>query len=1060
MKHLRWLLNCTDNGTSIELENDPVGWEQCTYRMERHKIYQGIFNQFTAPLKFHNEGGGKQFIDSVYNQYDIDGNITITILVDTDGRGINYDTLFTGKLNLASWQTDGTFTTVNIEASDLITKLNTRAEIPVPINLPTIQAGYYSASGGWISYTFQGVLLQEYHNNGDASGTYTFQNQFIQPGKTFYAVSLDVNNNPITASVIFNNDTNPTNGTQTGAGTLQLSVSSVTTGELTIAFTNVNQTVQLYMVGYTQLSLGQQHIQAVQPKTLYLTGIPIQYESTFSMVGTVNSGDITFSPADDNWTSLATINTGDYISAICYDIDGNILYSTVLYPGSSVMGNLAISGDGATTIQITACAPTSVNVHYTNAFGYIYLFRGSAASLLDSAGSGLPPGDPLDFTLPEITGSEQDFEVPNNAYVDGNVFGGFCQFDTVTIFDNLNEFILSRFCDVDKNPNNHDNSNTAMPPIFDGFNEAYISYPVNVGYRIKLKGNFTEELGISAHRTYTFTFVLAYGPKLDDGSTTRITLQTTSGDTTDLNISWPFDFDQSDTISLKPNDKIWFHFYITEQFLEGPISSTVIPLKFNFTNTLIDFTINEYAVPTTCSSIMVHEAFTQVVDSIADSDNNFYSEYYGRTDSQKRTYDENGEGAFRALNNGLCVRGHTDKNITFTLLDLFNSISAIDNIGLEVDPQNRVRVEKIEHFFNTSNKIIELPYVNTFDTLNENSYYYNQIEIGYDKAETELYFKNGLDEVHGRRNFATRIGSAKGTVLTNTVAPKTSNKLGKVAKLIAGNYAIELTRRKNLHWAHDDFKYDNDNFIFELDNVFHVKNGSFHAFSSYNLIQLGTNITGLKWGDIITVSGSASNNGTYTVISQTGSSVRVVETVTDEGPVPFTVSTTTNYCLQTGGGLLQQPVRGVLNPGFADNWMNMGLTPARMLQANANWITPSLQKIKGNIQFINGTGNYHATTQMYSTGNEHDYTGYVLGENTSLVWNNEHVRNIQPLWLPEVYRFQYPLTYAQFKHILANPNGYISFYKFSNEEKKGFILSMDYNLKTGLTKFELLRMFE
>ena len=123
-----------------------------------------------------------------------------------------------------------------------------------------------------------------------------------------------------------------------------------------------------------------------------------------------------------------------------------------------------------------------------------------------------------------------------------------------------------------------------------------------------------------------------------------------------------------------------------------------------------------------------------------------------------------------------------------------------------------------------------------------------------------------------------------------------------------------------------------------------------------------------------------------------------------------------------------------------------------------NRITAGLQTIQGKTQFIGGSGNFQCGTQMFGTGAQQDYTGNLLYENTSFNYNDPNIRNITPLWLPEVYRFQYPITYQQFKQIRANPNGFVTFYKFSNDVKFGFILSMDYELKTGLTKFELLRM--
>ena len=59
---------------------------------------------------------------------------------DCDGSG-NYDTLFNGIINLASYKTDGEYTTVSIEKSDLLTKLFSRDEISVDLETTTSIGG-------------------------------------------------------------------------------------------------------------------------------------------------------------------------------------------------------------------------------------------------------------------------------------------------------------------------------------------------------------------------------------------------------------------------------------------------------------------------------------------------------------------------------------------------------------------------------------------------------------------------------------------------------------------------------------------------------------------------------------------------------------------------------------------------------------------------------------------------------------------------------------------------------------------------------------------------------
>ena len=88
---------------------------------------------------------------------------------------------------------------------------------------------------------------------------------------------------------------------------------------------------------------------------------------------------------------------------------------------------------------------------------------------------------------------------------------------------------------------------------------------------------------------------------------------------------------------------------------------------------------------------------------------------------------------------------------------------------------------------------------------------------------------------------------------------------------------------------------------------------------------------------------------------------------------------------------------------------------------------------------------------------QEDYNSEVLSESGNVSWNDTNARNITPIWLPETYSFEYPLTFAEFTNIKANPYGYVEFYKDSDDVKQGYIMDMRYTMKTGLTKFELIR---
>ena len=1004
--HFQWILRCLNDGTSYRLTKDPANWADCTYRLERHATYKGIFNQFTSALKFHNDGGGKQFVDKVYQTYDIDGNIEVEVKIDTTGTGTNYEILFTGKLNLASYTTDGTLTTVNIEANDIIKKLNTRADIPVPVNVLSVKAGYYN-NGAWVAYSFQGVQLAIYEAS-DSSGDIIVPPGLIINGDTYYAQTLDANSNPLTAKVLFNG-TNINTTPQTDSNiSIYFAVSE---GELHIHYTgSLNTPIILFRQGQ-QLSLGQQNISPIAAKNLIMPGIPLQYQSTFALAPVTQSGQIEFDGDAGHDGQTYSFTDGDLLSVTTQDSSGYLIYDQVTFKTANlnptIKGPGMVSTDGQTNIKMEVTSNKKITVIFYNSYGPIDLWKGSLGSLQDSSSpdTGTPPGMPVDTIQPVSDASTQSFSLHDDPLVPKTYASCLC-FSANTIFDNLNDFVWGANISTTGYLQGIQSLNevfqlSSVPPICTGINAQYIQYPVKVEYSIDLECKITENIhttaGDSVPLLSSVRFILAYGGRQAVGHVQPLAVSNYqvlkllkrfdvhTGDSTFMFIN-PDDNTTSikvqaaDSFTLQPGDQVWFfaetqQIWSEEDTLHPHKPQLKIDLDFTFTKSKIEFKVTENAPPTAAETIMVHEAFNQVVDMIADSDGNFYSEFYGRTNSQKQTYKQNGDGSLRALTNGLCIRGHLDKPIMLSLKDTFNSLSAIDNIGLTVDANNKVRVEKLEYFFNPDLQIAELPFVNTFETTNENSYYLNQIEVGYDKYETELYFKNGLNEIHAKRNYGTKIGSAKGTILqtydNNTGGfLKVANKLSAISKFIAGNYTIELTRRKNQQWSQDDFKYDNDNFILCLNStitapvLFGPNSYKYNILLQTLYISIAANqilipkLINVSAGDTITITGTTSNGnaanphtGTIFNVQQYPALNLTVLTFNDtsfvqENADKALISFSNNVFLEFAESILQDPIANVIDKDLSKNWLNMSITPARMLQANMNRITAGLQKNK------------------------------------------------------------------------------------------------------------------
>ncbi|HWB64603.1 MAG TPA: hypothetical protein VG603_13900, partial [Chitinophagales bacterium] len=656
-KRFRWILTCTDNNTSYELEKDPVNWAECSYRLERHQVYKGVFNKFTSSLKFHSQGGGKQFIDNIYSTYDIDGNINIEVLVDTDGNGKNYDTLFNGKLNLASYSTDGTYTTVNVEASDIITKLNTRADIPVALNIPTVKAGFYPNHGGWISYTFKGALIATvdaaFINSG--SGIYIFTDPAITTGNFYCAQITDGNDNPLTSRINYDGVHNTGDGTVNGTTGVSIRLWVNGNGEMQVDFTGANGIINLYCMSNRQISLGQKSLQGVDLETLKLPGIPIQYQSAFVMVGDVNSGSYTFTQGSDGWPTDVSIQPGDLITAIIVDSTGSAVSSQVVFTGNTTQGPLALSDNGQSNIRFTIESSTRATVTYRNTYAPIGLFKGAITGL---GAYNLGSYTAIDNVATQVFNSNTLVPALGN----DSVICQFC-FDAVSLFDNFNQFAFGAY----SNFITPGESITSYPtPICAGLTDNNITYPVQVNYSIKLKGTVKDTPGYNNYpHKPSVNFWLAFGGRNATDTSPAIILATKlklisnepPAETT--NFSWDFDIHPgllncNGYLSLQPGDQVWLYCSIEDNIKPAfPGAEVYVGFTFEFSESYIEFNIIENAAATECETIMVHEAFNQVVDSIADSDGNFYSSFYGRTDSQKRSYAKNGAGSMRALTNGL-----------------------------------------------------------------------------------------------------------------------------------------------------------------------------------------------------------------------------------------------------------------------------------------------------------------------------------------------------------------------------------------------------------------------
>ena len=142
-------------------------------------------------------------------------------------------------------------------------------------------------------------------------------------------------------------------------------------------------------------------------------------------------------------------------------------------------------------------------------------------------------------------------------------------------------------------------------------------------------------------------------------------------------------------------------------------------------------------------------------------------------------------------------------------------------------------------------------------------------------------------------------------------------------------------------------------------------------------------------------------------------------------------------------------VANLLDP---DTTYNLRYSPARNLLRQLRAFTGGLfRKPLEDVRFQSGEGNItlEATELTNCLGN---FDGALLIENQDFVSGD-----FAPYWIPEVYSFEYVLSFSEFVQIRNSPYNLIGFSETDTGHIYGYILNLEFNLKTGAANFELLR---
>lgn len=356
------------------------------------------------------------------------------------------------------------------------------------------------------------------------------------------------------------------------------------------------------------------------------------------------------------------------------------------------------------------------------------------------------------------------------------------------------------------------NNTAIVPTVCDGpltpqllFEDSITCFDGNFTYTSRMKGvlNITNGNGVFIFKHTIFQWD-GNGDIFTDGTiiTENILFDYTAqlpNDLPDPPFSFPFDDTITGTTTI-PNGE---GFYAVLGFRVVDFDSDV-EIDFD-KDTLFRIEALKLCPSSNVQYYMVHEALSRVVENVTNGCIRVQSEYYGRTDSQPFSFSQDGCGSLRMITSGLKLRNAPNGQIFISPKDLISGLNAIDNIGFGMvdDPsipagRSIMQVEPIDFFYKDA-QVLHLEAIPTVSNEIQENLHYARILVGYKKWEVEQV--NGLNEFNSNREYRTNVETISTSLDIQSI-------------LIAGNYAIELTRQQTFAASGAaDTTYDNETFI-------------------------------------------------------------------------------------------------------------------------------------------------------------------------------------------------------------------------------------------------------
>ena len=150
-------------------------------------------------------------------------------------------------------------------------------------------------------------------------------------------------------------------------------------------------------------------------------------------------------------------------------------------------------------------------------------------------------------------------------------------------------------------------------------------------------------------------------------------------------------------------------------------------------------------------------------------------------------------------------------------------------------------------------------------------------------------------------------------------------------------------------------------------------------------------------------------------------------------------------------------ITGVLS---SSTLYNIRLLPSRNVLRWMPYISAGMRPAEPRWSFRFGEGNITVSSRFVNLGCPGDNSGFSLNETEDLIYTSGNLQDGELLWFPEIYEFEHPLSYTDYKTLRDNPYNALSISQSEADHIKVFILDVRYNPNLGKASFRCLRAAE